>query len=284
MTRVALILSLSHSGSTLVDWLLGSHPRCVGLGEVANVLRLPAARLDRKFGGGCTCGATTDECVFWGPVRAGLAAHPEAPLDSKLDLVLRHFREVFGDDPILVDSSKKIRSLHAWARHAEVELAAIHLVKDVRSYAVSRLDRLPSGARGTRACLAAFGRWQRKNARIERRLGAAGVRHTTLGYEALCADPAHQAERLCRFLGLPFEPSMLELGGGRSHLVAGNPILREPERRGKIEYDDRWLHRDDWRWAARLRPGVMRANARLTRLGAGGDGAPATSQRRIRKM
>ncbi|MBN2560127.1 MAG: sulfotransferase [Phycisphaerae bacterium] len=62
--RVVYILAASHSGSTLLAMLLGSHPETCTVGELkATALGDP----DRYV---CSCGARIKECAFWQRVSA----------------------------------------------------------------------------------------------------------------------------------------------------------------------------------------------------------------------
>jgi len=61
-----LIASAGHSGSTLLDLLIGNHPMVSSAGEM-NRLTLHAA--DRV----CACGATVTSCSYWNDVRAALS-------------------------------------------------------------------------------------------------------------------------------------------------------------------------------------------------------------------
>ena len=62
---LVMIASAGHSGSTLLDLLLGNHPRVSGAGEM-NRLTLYAS--DRM----CACGATVTNCSYWNQVRAAI--------------------------------------------------------------------------------------------------------------------------------------------------------------------------------------------------------------------
>jgi len=72
MRKVIFIAALGYSGSTLLDLMLGGHPRFVGLGEVFSLLMPGADYLDRTAEIVCSCGSTLNECSFWGPVCASL--------------------------------------------------------------------------------------------------------------------------------------------------------------------------------------------------------------------
>lgn len=68
MSKIAYILSDNRSGSTLLDQLLGAHPKVISLGEVHH-LKAYALR-DRRFYDpvhplDCSCGRSIDECPFW---------------------------------------------------------------------------------------------------------------------------------------------------------------------------------------------------------------------------
>lgn len=64
------ICSAGHSGSTLLDLLLGSHPAAMSLGEITHLPKNVALNTS------CTCGVPVHECAFWGRVLERLAREP----------------------------------------------------------------------------------------------------------------------------------------------------------------------------------------------------------------
>jgi hypothetical protein len=85
--KVISILSTGHSGSTLLDIILGSIPEVFSMGEVRHLpyqfyRNLQPERLNQDL---CTCGAPFRECSVWGPVVEAMStqygddfsAHPE---------------------------------------------------------------------------------------------------------------------------------------------------------------------------------------------------------------
>lgn len=62
MTKCLYICGAGHSGSTLLDMLLGSHSRIASLGEITN---LP---MDWATNNRCTCGAHVRDCDVWSNV------------------------------------------------------------------------------------------------------------------------------------------------------------------------------------------------------------------------
>lgn len=69
VTRLAYILAASHSGSTLLSMLLGSHPQIATIGEM-NLSPRAMGDLDRYR---CSCGQFIRQCAFWQSVSEGMA-------------------------------------------------------------------------------------------------------------------------------------------------------------------------------------------------------------------
>ena len=69
MTKLAYILAASHSGSTLLAMLLGSHPETCTVGELKLSPRA-IGDIDRYR---CSCGEFIRKCPFWNDVNAGMA-------------------------------------------------------------------------------------------------------------------------------------------------------------------------------------------------------------------
>lgn len=73
-TKIIYITSLSRSGSTILDMILGAHANGVGLGEVTRVLGMREEQLEKSLDGRvCSCGATARECKVWGPYLGWLS-------------------------------------------------------------------------------------------------------------------------------------------------------------------------------------------------------------------
>ena len=68
-TRLVYILAASHSGSTLLAQLLGSHP------EISTVGELKATSLGDLERYRCSCGAFIRQCPFWALVRDRMRSH-----------------------------------------------------------------------------------------------------------------------------------------------------------------------------------------------------------------
>jgi hypothetical protein len=66
----AYISSAGHSGSTLLDMMLGSHPRCESVGEL---IHLP---MDMALNSNCGCGQSMQNCSVWPQVMRRMHVDP----------------------------------------------------------------------------------------------------------------------------------------------------------------------------------------------------------------
>lgn len=268
---LAFVAGLTHSGTTLLDFLLADHPRLVGLGEVRALIDPASARLwedDRT----CSCGTRLPECRFWGPAREAIRGLVEDGPVERYRAVGRVFSDVFGADRIPVDSSKTPKALDD-ALAAGYRPRVLHLVRDVRGWIVSmrgvdrREGRHGPGRRNRWYRAALWWYWNRK---IERIVAGRGLPALALSYEGLCARPDETLATALRFLGLdPIEPGREE---PESHVALGNPMRLEPGRR-EIRYDDRWRESSEWRLPYLLLPMVRRYNRRRVHGPPGGPDA-----------
>ncbi|MBW2121233.1 MAG: hypothetical protein JRH07_05230 [Deltaproteobacteria bacterium] len=271
MKRLVYITGLGHSGSTLLDLVLGAHPVMVGLGEISSVLDEEPEQVRRTRQSTCSCGRRVDECEFWG----GLIPHlfnEEGSFEDRYHRVLEAFWSRFGEDVIPVDSSKSRSNIRLLLAQGDLELSVIHLIRDVRSFTVSQIDNAKRKIqKGTKlevysrrrylSPLFWFWFWYKWNRSTDRLLRSLGVPHLRVGYERLCLETEDVVREICSFLRLPAAASMLDLSDSRSHVIRGNRMRRDPDKRRAIHYDTRWFSRNDWvLWAWLLRP-IMRYNA-----------------------
>ena len=260
---VVFIASLGHSGSTLLDLVLGGHSRLVGLGEVATVLT-SGNDGEPSFTGDCSCGQDAASCPLWSEVARRIQAEPHAPLARRYRIVFETVAAVFGPDVTPVDSSKYLPWLRLLHDEGGVDLRVLFLLKDVRNFMASEVEtaarkRGQGLRRRQMSPLGAFAYWHRHNRAVEQFLRDSTLPTFQLGYEELCLATEPIVREICRFLGLAFEPAMLKLSSSRSHVLRGNRMRRQPEK-AALTYDHRWFMRRDWLLPSVLCPGIMRYN------------------------
>ncbi|MBA3688131.1 MAG: sulfotransferase [Chloroflexi bacterium] len=263
MTSVVYVVGTGRSGSTVLDTLLGSHPRAVSTGELSHLVRDGWMGIEI-----CACGKAVVECPHWMTVRAawtaqfGEGAVPEYPALQRSVERLRRvpgfilgsrrvqgeweryqqltrglFRAIIEatDRDVIIDSSKNpVRAL-ALSR-AGIELRLIHLVRDPRAVAWSfgksftrdRAGGVQRDRAGTAAWRSAL-KWQLINAEarlVTHRMPA--NRSMTVRYEDLVTHPRATLDRIGRLINLNLEEVAAAAEAGRpvviGHPVAGNRL------------------------------------------------------------
>ena len=277
--RIVFIASLGHSGSTVLDLALGTHPQMAGLGEFGRFLS-DGMYEKEKFDPTtrCSCGNAVAECPFWGPLREDLLRHENLSAKHAYRTVLRAFDAHFGKDTILVDSSKMPKYLEYMARIPDVDLRVLFLLRDVRSWSLSvsairrhkarglngdskrahPLRRMMNYPRHTRTAL--FLEWRRENERLRAQIVRQGLSFFQLGYEELALCPERMLPLIYEFLDVDPSQGTVALTHSRSHCVLGNRMRTDPRKRQRIMYDNRWFQNNAWLLPWLLLPGCRRFN------------------------
>lgn len=286
--QIAHIIGSGRSGSTILDMMLGAHPRAFSTGSVDVIDQFVETE---NF---CTCRRSLADCVVWGPVlgddvhggpavprslnvhgqlRKALAilpviltGRPRTMPEREIEKTWRLMDEVerVTGAEVLIDSSKTLmRFARMAAAKPERDMRMIHLVRDPRGFVLSRSKSRavptsrgePGRTRQQNAALA-FVDWVAQNIFVAAygRLRRRG-RYMVVTYEHMVADPTATLERICAFLGLEFDPDrQLPPLEGEFHLIGGNP--------SRLMFTEL---RPDVRWRTEL----PRAKRWLVQLGAG---------------
>jgi len=263
--RIIYIVGLSHSGSTVLDMLLTTGGKAVGLGQVWTVLHEEPTRSKSRV---CSCGAAAPDCPVWGRILNRLVQLPAGtPLADQYQIVLESVDGLYGPDVAVIDSSKHAEYLRTLTTMPAVEVTVLHNMKDVRPFTVSTLDnRLRKGGRGGLP-EKIFYQWYRDNragfALAGQLLGRAPIRVT---YEGLCLSPDVTVARLAEALGEDYVDTCVPLDGGHTHIIAGNRLrLPEQGKTKQLAYDHRWFMRHEWLRPYILMPMVRKYNEQCLR-------------------
>lgn len=249
MARYLYILSLERSGSTPLAWNLGTRPGVIALGEVDRTLALLAR--PGEMPRACTCGATAAQCPVWGAVAAQRQRLAGLGLDGRYRLLDAALDDVLGD-VLVVDASKSLESYRVLDAVAAPRVAAVHLVKDVRSYLDSTLGRMatmdperlwaeqiqarPLQARLKRAMpqsLIYLARWIRRNHAMARALDAGSAPWMRIGYEDLCREGEAALDNLIAIAGGGSGP-------GGQHILFGSFAYLDSKGDKTLRHDGRW--------------------------------------------
>lgn len=277
--QVVFIASRARSGSTLLNLLMSSQPRLVALGEIFNLFDFEAGHIFRQNKIKCSCGETMSGCKFWGPVTDHLRTRPELSPGEMYDLVLEAFYTHFGEEAIPVDASKTVDALQV-LKGRQVDLQVIFLIRDVRPWVVSMRKNLEKRAElrfadliknhGLKAPLTwllttptkFFWHWYILNRQTQRFLVREGIPAMKMGYEEMCLYPEFMVAEMGKFLGLTFEPEVVSLGTSENHIILGNRMRHQPEKRTRILYDNRWFYDQSWLLPSVLFPQIMKYNTK----------------------
>ena len=286
--KIVFILGLSRVGSTMLDLVLGSNPKFVGLGEIFQVLRPDMNRFERNER--CSCGKLTRECSFWKNVAEILKEKKNANLAERYGHTLQAFEALYGSDKLVVDSSKLLDVLKTVVRLPRVEVKVIYLIRDVRAWTISRLNNRKKSPKYfqpdgyyvkklayqlgwkihlfkwilpwlTQLPLYYFLLWYKQNKQIKDYLESKNIDYFCLGYDELGMNPDRMMKKMFDFLGEEKTDMDFCTVDSQSHILVGNTKKSDSERRQRIVYDNRWMYRNDWVIPAALLPNIMRYNA-----------------------
>jgi hypothetical protein len=262
---VIYIVGLSHSGSTVLDMMLTTGGKAVGMGQIWTVLREESARRLTRV---CSCGASAPECPVWGPViaRLGEAGAPSEGRD-RYELVLQSVARHYGSELAIIDSSKHASHLAILAEIPDLQLKVLHNIKDVRAFTISTLDNAKRKTNKRLLPEKVFLQWYRdnRNSYTEATRALGQPPHRVM-YEGLCLATDCVTERLAEVLGENYIDAEAPLNSGHTHIIAGNRLSQRQEVKSKpLAYDYRWLVRSEWLRPYALLPIVRHYNERCLR-------------------
>ena len=170
--KFAYIVSLPHSGSTILSYNLSEHPDIVFLGEVGYALQRLRESKSQNTAVQCSCGKTAAQCDFWAPVVERLPARFDEQVGY--EIVIEEFQKKFGESKLLLDSNKTVEPLYFLRKRQGLEIRSIHTTRDFRGAVVSEARRKtkkrPGRPEWITAIQAGF-QWMRKNRAIQRSFG-----------------------------------------------------------------------------------------------------------------
>ena len=235
--KVAYILSVGHSGSSLLDVLLGLNRNAVSIGE----LKLDHSGCISNLR--CTCGDPIRECEFWNAIdtnasKLGKSIFETVFVGAKskfeaLDIV-NFYKSVCAEASVdlVIDSSKSIPRLRALRQAgSEVDLRVIFLSRTPFGVVASNLRR---------------GRSWIKHAFIYLLNNASKSQFASsfdplyVSYEDLVSNPILVISKINKFLGIQdgsIELENFELSS-QTHMLGGNTMLYRPIT--KIQEDVKW--------------------------------------------
>ena len=233
-TKILYILSLPHSGSTLLDLLLSGHPEIATVGEAKN---LSAGKVFRTR---CCCRQLLPECSAWRRVGEmlqerhalrfrdlDLQSRDDATFEAHNLALFTAVRTLTGCRTI-VDSSKDVDRLRRLLDTGRFDIQVIHLTRGPYGMVHSHLRKNRHWFAATRDY--ALGVRRARNLLQD-------IDHARIRYEDLAVEPARVLSVLMAGLGLEFMPRQLDWSGRERHDAGGNRMRRRP---AEIRLDTHW--------------------------------------------
>ena len=162
--KIIYFVGMGHSGSTLIDLILGTSKNCVSMGELEYFTDFlkdeNAPEMDKHPQSSCVCGKKFKDCSYWKSILAKVddskCYNYESSLAEKLKIALSMYLPLkvrfntAGHETLfkqileqasknkgskveyIIDSSMDVRRMIYLSQVAGVELKVIHLVRDAR--------------------------------------------------------------------------------------------------------------------------------------------------------
>lgn len=232
--RVAFVAGLGHSGTTYLEILLCSAEATLGLGEIG--LYIKRLKEGRAVHPECSCGNSATDCTFWG----GLARLAES--SDPIAEVFQKASDQF-EGALIIDSSKAYETFQKYYfdKRPDTEVRVIFLVRDFRSWALSRTRNAKRKSKLNLGILIEAYRWLLLNIRMERTIKKSGLKNVTVVYENLVFAQPKEMNRIFDFLDLKATFNSSLIGKGQVHDIYGNRMKDDPEKLKTIHYDSRWM-------------------------------------------
>ena len=274
MTELVYIVSPSFSGSTLLTFLLGTHP------EVGTVGELKATAMGDVEAYDCSCGARIRRCGFWRRVtdvlgRRGdsfdvgdFGTHFRARLDSLVDRSLRapvngpvferarnvglrvlpgarrQLTRILDRNRALIDVVLELQGASRFLDSSKDPVRLNYLSRsgywDIKTIHIVRDGRGTSNSylRQVGTMEAAARQWRREFEECERQLSRLpAASWTRVHYEDLCRDVEGVLDRLFGFLGLDGSAATRDFRSAEHHILGNYMRLRSTR---EITLDEKW--------------------------------------------
>lgn len=228
MIKVAAIIGLEHSGTTLLARMIGAHSKAVATGGLKN---FPAFLEGQKT---CSCGESCGTCPFWRAVLQDLREQGEQPrliaaaLAAGLDDVqaARQAANILiagigrtANASVIVETSRDPKRFPWLQGGPGIKVVPLHIFKAPDAQAASAL-------RKGRSAFREIARYNYRSRHCRRAFEEAGSA-IALPHVALCASPDAEIARVMKALGEMPEPQQIsEWGEAPVHMIGGNRMLR----------------------------------------------------------
>jgi hypothetical protein len=203
--KICFITSTGHSGSTLLGFILGSHPTGFYLGEGENLMKVGCFHEPLRKR---TCRLCGPICAVWQDFA------PDNSIDIYEQVALKTKKTM------LIDSSKVTEYCYEQIQALEdttVSLFLIWLCRDGRAVFNSFIRRYPETPPPV-----LVQRWIKETQRARSFYQSFSGEKIKIHYEKLASEPEVTVKMLCQFLEISYFPDMLNFCQHDHHPLGGN--------------------------------------------------------------
>lgn len=241
--KLILIRGLNHSGTTILDLFLGTHPLIIGIGEGIRTLNgkydkgIPKRlRTNEIVNIKCTCDETVPNCKIWGKTMEYVKNNESQNLNEKFSYLSKQIYNEYGQDKIIVDSSQSDLE-HISIFKEQYDLKVIFLTRDLRSWINSSINKYKGNSIWKNIWI-----WNRFYKNFEKFLVKNELDFFKFSYEEFSLETEYIMKELSLWLDLNYEDWDFNFPYSKSHIVAGNRIRLDKIQRSKITYDFKWMY------------------------------------------
>jgi len=274
--KLVFIISSSHSGSTLLDMILGAHSEIFSLGEIIN---FPRAAKSTTIP--CVCGVSVSKCKFWAPIIEDLSYDminindrieiklskqeklkllipfyhftitKNIDIDRNFEILRDLYNLVYAKSKcnILVDSSKYWgRPIYLKKMLKSYSIYVLHIVRDGRGVLNSGIKRKNKVKQYTENSYTSeleyenniINNWMKTNLFSSIMLKNIFKRkYMLVKYENICNNPYRVLKNISNLLNIEFENKMVNFGDQIHHNIGGNHMRLDKNLFIK-KVDDEW--------------------------------------------
>lgn len=248
--KLLYLAGSSHSGSTLIDLILGSHTQIESLGEAKKIPKiLSILQTGSQTGPICSCHATIVDCDFWKSAlqleTPNSSERERISFDASADLAMARRALAFRNKSVLLDSSKNLGRLGFLAREKGFSTTCLHLTRDPRAVAFSAIRKMEraNGAAAKNRMRFLFKHsfeWYALNRKIRRRCRKnPNVSYLHLRYEDFVFQTGSSLSKVLQMLNLEFEPAQVRFRDFIHHNIEGNRLRLQSG--SEIKFDSNYL-------------------------------------------
>jgi len=239
--KIIFILGTGHSGSTLIDMILGTSPETFSAGELAffshYVTQTPHKKIDKNIGYTCTCGKSVQDCSFWkrvnkkinepwpiiknrgsidtykiflnilNPFEKKLSFNTNISSNKKVyDTIYQEAKKTKPRLKYIIDSSKDPRRLYEILKDTSInnkDIYVLYLYRNAESYLNSyKKDIKTISGVQPRNMFITLIEWAAVHVASRRMIRKYKLKHRVITYSSFCNNPLGHVSNLKQFLNI----------------------------------------------------------------------------------